>query len=130
MPAPYGLVSDPYAASLVPGVMALPAKVVARAPWAAGAVHRGLGLATFGLSYHVPLRTQAIDEALHAAMARGCAQVVVLGAGLDSRALRLDALREARVFEVDHPSTQRYKVERLGTLLAGAAPAGRAVTRV
>ena len=44
-------------------------------------------------------------------------QVVVLGAGFDTRAYRLNALATARVFELDHPSTQRAKrkvIDRLG----------------
>ena len=61
-------------------------------------------------------------------MALGATQVVVLGAGLDSRAERIDALAGARVFEVDHPSTHRYKAERLA--LAGARLRARAVARV
>jgi methyltransferase (TIGR00027 family) len=35
--------------------------------------------------------------------------VVLLGAGYDSRAYRLAAVRSARVFEVDHPATQATK---------------------
>lgn len=48
-------------------------------------------------------------------------QVVILGAGLDTRAWRLPALRGVRVFEVDHPATQAYKrssAERLPPPLA------------
>jgi len=44
-------------------------------------------------------------------------QVVILGAGLDTRAWRLPGLRDASLFEVDHPATQAYKrarVPRLG----------------
>jgi methyltransferase (TIGR00027 family) len=37
----------------------------------------------------------------------------LLGAGFDSRAYRLDELRDIQVFEVDHPATQRTKRERL-----------------
>ncbi len=42
-------------------------------------------------------------------------QVLVLGAGLDTFAYRLEAQREARlrVFELDHPATQRDKRRRL-----------------
>src|SRR5262249_14676130 len=44
--------------------------------------------------------------------------VVILGAGFDCRAFRLERLREARVFEVDHPITQEWKktviLRRLG----------------
>ncbi len=39
-------------------------------------------------------------------------QLVILGAGLDSRAWRLDCLRDTVVFEVDHPSSQASKRER------------------
>ncbi len=57
----------------------------------------------------LPLRVMAIDAELLAAVAAGCRQVVVLGAGLDTRAYRLAALAEADVLEVDHPATQAYK---------------------
>jgi methyltransferase (TIGR00027 family) len=39
-------------------------------------------------------------------------QLVILGAGLDSRAWRLDALKDSVVFEVDHPASQAWKRER------------------
>jgi methyltransferase (TIGR00027 family) len=39
---------------------------------------------------------------------------VILGAGFDTRAYRLtELLRNARVFEVDQPSTQEYKMRRI-----------------
>ncbi|MGK3992066.1 class I SAM-dependent methyltransferase [Sorangium sp. So ce1024] len=119
MPEPYRVAPDPLAAHLVPWPLALPARVLARAagvPAAARAVHHGLGRALFGLSYHVALRTRAIDDALRDAVARGASQLVVLGAGLDSRAMRLPELAGVQVFEVDLPATQRYKVERLAAL--------------
>jgi methyltransferase (TIGR00027 family) len=40
------------------------------------------------------------------------AQLVILGAGLDSRAWRLGCLGNTVVFEVDHPSSQAWKRER------------------
>lgn len=61
----------------------------------------------------IVLRVAFIDAVIAQASAR---QVVVLGAGLDTRAWRLEALRGARVFEVDHPATQAYKHERAGLL--------------
>jgi methyltransferase (TIGR00027 family) len=39
-------------------------------------------------------------------------QLVILGAGLDSRAWRLDCLKDVVVFEVDHPTSQTSKRER------------------
>jgi methyltransferase (TIGR00027 family) len=59
------------------------------------------------------VRTVFIDEAIREA---GHAQVVILGAGLDGRAWRMPELRDAVVFEVDHPDTQRVKRERLDGL--------------
>ncbi|MCC6554939.1 MAG: class I SAM-dependent methyltransferase [Polyangiaceae bacterium] len=128
MPDPYRLADDPHAAGLVPGVLALPARAIAAAPFAAGAVHRGLGLATFGLNYHVPLRTRAIDDAIRDAIAAGATQLVVLGAGLDARAMRMRELAGVRAFEVDHPSTQRYKLARLAR--RPAPPLARSLARV
>lgn len=55
------------------------------------------------------LRTRVIDDWLSDAIAAGATQVVVLGAGLDSRAYRLAAMREVEVFEVDHPATSTTK---------------------
>lgn len=63
---------------------------------------------------YMQVRTQAIDEALLAFVADGGAQVVILGAGFDTRAVRLaPRLRGARIFEVDHPATQARKAAEL-----------------
>jgi methyltransferase (TIGR00027 family) len=63
-------------------------------------------------------RTLAIDAALSAVPSP---QLVILGAGLDGRAYRMDALRDTTVFEVDHPDSQRDKRARAEKLprLAG-----------
>ncbi len=55
-------------------------------------------------------RTVILDRALASAMP--AEQVVILGAGLDSRAWRLDSLRETIVYEVDFPASQAWKRER------------------
>ncbi|MEZ4315468.1 MAG: SAM-dependent methyltransferase, partial [Polyangiaceae bacterium] len=68
---------------------------------------------TLGLSWHVALRTLAIDDAARDALSAGATQVVLLDAGLDNRAGRLAEAASARVFEIDHPDMQRYKRERL-----------------
>ncbi|HEX4459938.1 MAG TPA: class I SAM-dependent methyltransferase [Polyangia bacterium] len=60
----------------------------------------------------IPIRVAAIDAALVAAIAAGCKQVVILGAGLDTRAWRLPAVTGLPLFEVDHPATQAEKRER------------------
>jgi methyltransferase (TIGR00027 family) len=56
-------------------------------------------------------RTIAIDDAVRAA---GQSQLVILGAGLDSRAWRMPELAHTVVFAVDHPATQADVRQRLG----------------
>jgi methyltransferase (TIGR00027 family) len=63
-------------------------------------------------------RTVAIDEAIRAG-APG-AQIVILGAGFDTRAWRMLELSDSVVFEVDHPDTQKAKRERSATLPVAA----------
>jgi methyltransferase (TIGR00027 family) len=58
------------------------------------------------------LRTRYLDDCVKRAIARGVRQVVVLGAGLDTRAARL-ARKGVRFFEVDQPASQADKRERL-----------------
>ena len=65
-------------------------------------------------------RTRWMDEVLLADVAAGATQVVILGAGLDSRAYRLEnELAATRVFEVDHPATAAIKRERLEAIFGG-----------
>jgi len=65
-------------------------------------------------------RTRWIDDYLTAAVASGVRQIVLLGAGFDSRPYRLPGADCVEFFEVDHPSTsviKRNHVNRaLGTL--------------
>ncbi|WP_343245878.1 class I SAM-dependent methyltransferase [Streptomyces sp. SID5785] len=69
-------------------------------------------------------RTVAIDEAVTERV-RG--QLVVLGAGLDTRAWRLAGLERTDVWEVDHPASQEDKRARLTD--AGAPDGLPAVAR-
>lgn len=58
-----------------------------------------------------PLCRQAYTEqALKTAFLTGTKQYVILGAGMDTFAFRNDKLK---VFEVDHPLTQKDKIERI-----------------
>jgi methyltransferase (TIGR00027 family) len=62
----------------------------------------------------VVARTRYIDDYLEACIDDGIEQLVILGAGYDSRAYRCDRLKgKIKVFEVDHPDTQRAKVEKV-----------------
>jgi methyltransferase (TIGR00027 family) len=58
-------------------------------------------------------RTVAIDDALREHVTP---QLVILGAGLDGRAWRIDDLASVEVFEVDHPASQRDKRGRVADL--------------
>src|SRR5262245_55163834 len=85
-------------------------------PRVSGAVLATLDAVSGGRVHHMALRTRAIDDAVAEAAEAGTRQVVLLGAGLDARAWRMDGLERSIVYEVDHPATQRYKVERIGDL--------------
>lgn len=65
----------------------------------------------------------AEDVLARSAAGHDAVQYLVLGAGLDTFALR-NPFRNVRVFEVDHPATQAWKRERLhsaGLVLPGSA---------
>ena len=62
----------------------------------------------------VIMRSRYTEDALADAVGRGVGQYVVVGAGLDSFALRRPAFAsELQIFEVDHPATQEFKTTRL-----------------
>ena len=61
----------------------------------------------------IAVRTRFAEDALAAAVERGVRQLVVLGAGLDTYAYRTSLAETLRIFEVDHPSTQAWKRQRL-----------------
>jgi methyltransferase (TIGR00027 family) len=67
----------------------------------------------------VAIRARLADDLAREMAALGLKQLVLLGAGFDSMALRIkDALGAVTVFEVDHPATQAIKrkvMTQLGT---------------
>jgi len=66
------------------------------------------------LRSHVLVRSRYAEDRFRDAAARGVRQYVALGAGLDTFAYRQPAWTHgAKLFEVDHPSSQRHKRERL-----------------
>jgi methyltransferase (TIGR00027 family) len=66
-------------------------------------------------------RTRYIDDVLKRSLAEGIDQVVILGAGFDSRPYRIAGMDRVRVFEVDLPGTAKLKKTRLEKVL-GAVP--------
>lgn len=74
----------------------------------------------------ISVRTRLYDEFVLGAAESGCHQVVLLGAGLDSRAFRLTWPHDVRLFEVDTPDVLAFKESVLSSL--GAVPGcGRAI---
>jgi methyltransferase (TIGR00027 family) len=103
--------ADPLAAALLPGELRLAVRLFGLRPAAAllnaYIDRRWPGARTSGIA-----RTKLIDDWIEQA-AHGIDQVVLLGAGFDTRAWRLGKLASARIFEVDHPNTASVKQERL-----------------
>jgi methyltransferase (TIGR00027 family) len=69
------------------------------------------GMAALGAAFgwHAIIRTRFFDDYLTAACAAGCRQVVLLAAGLDTRAFRLEWPPRTSLFEVDLPDVMDFK---------------------
>ncbi len=67
-----------------------------------------------GMYEYVIARTRYFDAVFTEALERGFDQIVIFGAGFDSRALRFSKLNKGtRVFELDAPATQQEKLKAL-----------------
>eukprot|EP01040_Poterioochromonas_malhamensis_P004807 gene4807-5159_t len=60
---------------------------------------------------NIQFRTVVLDDAINKGLPFD--QLVILGAGLDSRAWRMQELNNVKVYEVDHPATQAWKKEQV-----------------
>ena len=58
-------------------------------------------------------RARYIDDAVLAALEQDVGQVVILGAGLDTRPYRLPGIEHIKVFEVDLPAVQQDKIQKI-----------------
>src|SRR3569833_1378185 len=116
LPPQYQLADDPYGAALAGSDRAV--RLVDTRLGRALALRPGFG--TF-VAY-MQVRTRVLDDFARAIAKKPGAQVVVLGAGYDCRALRLPELAHVPVFEADHPATQRRK-ERVLARLGASSPA-------
>lgn len=106
-PAPDRIVSDPYAQVF----LSPPARVLSGPlGFALPAIDLAERNSTTGLSTYVLCRHRFIDDHLSDALDDGVEQVIILGAGYDSRAYRFaDQLEGRPVFEVDLPPLSRRK---------------------
>jgi len=103
-PAGERICYDPLARQLVSPAYYLLGKL-----FAGYAERRGPGVIGF-----LTVRCRYIDDTLEECLNAGLEQLVILGAGLDSRAYRFEQLRgRVKVFEVDHPATQQVKLSKL-----------------
>jgi len=94
---PDRLFDDPYAAAFAAEL----------APGAAAASDSDPAQAA--LAFQVAIRTRFFDDYLLEACDRGCRQVVLLAAGLDTRAFRLQWPSGTRLFELDLPDVIEAK---------------------
>lgn len=98
--------SDPYAHRFVNPLTVL----FMRAVGALG-INRLTGIE--GLMNFAMARERHIEEVMVRELRDGTEQIVVLGAGFDTRSYRMSEAADVPVFEVDHPVTQAAKREAL-----------------
>jgi methyltransferase (TIGR00027 family) len=97
---PLPVIQDPWGDRLVPPEIreSMPDELLARSPAFANVI----------------TRTRYTEDALESAVSRGVRQYVLIGAGLDSFALRApEYARGLEIFELDHPATQELKLRRI-----------------
>ncbi len=73
-------------------------------------------LAESGEQPAIAVRTQFMDEKIKEAIKNGVRQIVILAAGMDTRAYRLSLPKGTRVFELDRQEVLDYKQEKLSKL--------------
>lgn len=109
-PAGQRIFSDPFARHFASGTLLRVLRLQERL----GMIER----AAPGVMGFLMARERQGDQVLQSFLDEGLQQLVLLGAGYDARAYRFaTALKDVRVFEVDHPATQQRKREKLGALL-------------
>ncbi len=104
------LFSDPYAAHFVDSKLRF-AVGLSKFPFVAQYIHNIINKKIPGALSSGIARTKYIDELLKKAVSEGIKQVVILGAGFDTRAVRLDFLKTIPIIEIDHPNTSNFKAE-------------------
>jgi methyltransferase (TIGR00027 family) len=76
-----------------------------------------------GFHTYFGVRTRYLDDQLRACIQNGIEQLVLLGAGYDSRAYRFREFKtHVRAFEVDHPATQQVKLAVVDRVFGGRPP--------
>ena len=117
-PAGRRLFADPLASAFLTRPLAI-VTALARVPGIGAIVPWAIDRRVPGPLPSAVARTKVLDEAVEAALAAGTEQLVILGAGYDSRAYRLAGAGRVPVYEVDHPDTQSVKRRIVGDVLGG-----------
>jgi len=112
---PDALFNDPLAEQFI-------ATVGDRLPWAAERKQPSPEASRRWASFagYIAVRTRFFDDYFREAATNGCRQMVVLGAGLDARAFRLDWPDATRLFEVDTHDMIAFKEQVIAR--SGAQP--------
>ena len=72
-----------------------------------------------GLSSSIIARVRYFDDYVKKYIDNGIEQFVILGAGYDTRAYRIEELKEiSRFLKFDHPHTQSFKIEKIREIFA------------
>ena len=116
------LFEDRFAAGFLSAPMR-PLVALSRPPFLGSSIRRLIDRRWPGPRVSATVRTRVIDEALATGLTDGARQLVLLGAGYDSRPYRIAGADRIRTFEVDHPDTQAAKRRRLLRMLP-TPPAG------
>lgn len=66
-----------------------------------------------GLANSIRVRVRYFDDFVKKSITEGIEQLVMLGAGYDTRAYRIEGLKNVKVFELDHPNTQSFKTRKI-----------------
>lgn len=98
----------------------------AASPWAAAPASTEQGFLHL-MAEQVAVRTRFLDETLLEATHAGCAQVVVLACGVDTRSRRLDWPAGTRVFDVDFADVLAFRNAVLAQRGAAASDTGISV---
>lgn len=102
------IVDDMLAQSFLPTPFRL-AALLSHSPLCSAMLCRYIDYRWPGSRTSLVARTRLIDEYVTSALANGVSQIVILGAGFDSRAYRIADVERTRFFEVDHPNTSAIK---------------------
>ena len=110
-PAPRRIICDPYANEFL---IRPSFKLLAQSGWLANPATRAVGVWAPGALEFLTIRARLSDEIAVDMATDGLEQIALLGAGFDTMSLRIGcALRDVKIFEVDHPATQAVKREVL-----------------